>query len=533
MKRSSQLERSALEALRERLSRMDALRTEYADRPREFLGRKEFGYRWPDTLAGLFDAVYEGRVARACVLGARGTGKTFIAAGLGFALFLFKEWNVGIVSGSKEQALRVIEYVQDITGDENVVDYVEDETKTLIRGKRGNWIKASPASTKAIRGLHARKRPMLLILDEEAEMKPEILRAALKTVKDAPQSAVVRLSTMHQLEGTFAELVANHGKMGYELYRVDSFDVAGDCRTPCSKCLAVYAGHYEAKELRDLQTAFHDQYCRERPKRNAVKGWQRVEEIRQAYMESPLAWFETEDMALKPSGEGKVLPYDQVVKLLEDAPLMDPVAGARVTAGVDWGFKGQMTLELVQWAGKRMLWLESEEWSEADVDVLIQALGDAQERYQQQIQVYADASHPYENNLLREAGFDVEEVPFATYKETGAGFLNHLFRRALVWVAGRFPSATTQLKEWRRDQHGKIVKQNDHHCDALLAGTKAAVDQIRGEAMVMKGLRLAGAGPGFFRLVHDRRGKRPGGGRSRDLKAFEGVGGQVGRGARV
>jgi hypothetical protein len=29
-----------------------------------------------------------------------------------------------------------------------------------------------------------------------------------------------------------------------------------------------------------------------------------------------------------------------------------------------------------------------------------------------------------------------------------------------------------QLINWRRDKTGKIVKKDDHHCDALLAATK-------------------------------------------------------------
>ncbi|GAH50435.1 unnamed protein product, partial [marine sediment metagenome] len=108
--------------------------------------------------------------------------------------------------------MRSIEYVQDITGEPEIVDYIPDETKTLVRGRWGNWIKASPASTKAIRGLHARGRGMLLIMDEEAEMEEAIVRSALKIVKDAKPAIIIRLSTFHKVMGTFADLVDNHKK---------------------------------------------------------------------------------------------------------------------------------------------------------------------------------------------------------------------------------------------------------------------------------------------------------------------------------
>lgn len=526
MKRTKQLENAALDALRERLEKQDSLRRTYRTKPLELLSK--FGHRYRGAMRELFLDIYEGRVDRAVGLACRGGGKSHEAADLGFVLWALDDWNVAIVSGSREQALRVIEYVQDITGDETVQDIVADETKMLVKGKRGNWIKAATASTKAVRGLHAKGRKMLLILDEEAEMAPEIVRSALLVCNDAKRAVVLRLSTMHKLEGTFADLVANHAKVGYRLYKWDAFEAATNCTTrSCKDCLKAFADGNEPEELAKLTKEFHDRYCQERVKSGArgkgrgtrgkpetrmtkqaegtrEPGWIKVEEIRQSFMDMPRSWFETEVMALKPSGEGKVLDYEKVRSALLELPLVPFTRGAPIWGCVDWGFRGQLAAEVLQQVGDDTILLESTEWSEVDVDILMAWFRGIEDQFGQPLTaIYPDSSHPFENNRLREAGFEVDEVVFGSYKETGAGFLRWAFDRGKFRTAQRFPKVVEQLTGWSRGADGKIKKVADHHCDALLAGTKRLAGEAGGTARVLGGFNRRG-GQAFFALRRRR-----------------------------
>lgn len=476
MRTKRRLKRTALEKLKEELLKRDKIVEQYRSKPRQFL--EKFGYRFPFKVKQFFNDVYSERVTRAVVKSCRGGGKTMLAAGLGFDFFLFKKWNVGIVAGSKEQGLRSIEYIQDITGEPEVSDYVPDETKTLVKGRWGNWIKASPASTKAIRGLHAKGRGMLLIMDEEAEMEEAIVRSALKVVKDAKPAIIIRLSTAHKVVGTFIDLVDNHKKYGYELYDWDSFDVAEKCQDNCNECLKAY---YDSRpDIKKIEEDFVNIYCKKKAKQGC--GWLSIPEIRQAFIESSKEWFEVEDMGWKPSGEGSVLPIEKVKRAF-DNDFVEIVPSAEHWLCIDWGFKGMTAIESLQKVDQEVQLLESKEFVEITLPLITEYLREQSEALQTK-EIYADSSHPFENNQLKNEGFDVIEVPFVSYKETGAGWLRYLFEKDMFKAPNYMTNVLKQLVSWRRDKGGKIKKKDDHHCDALLAGTKKLEDAQGGTMRV-------------------------------------------------
>jgi hypothetical protein len=464
---------SALELFKTQLLNKDEYRTKYKSDPVKLLSR--FGYLIPPKLDKLFSDIYFNRVTRVVGKAPRGGGKTQIGAGLGFVKWYLQGWNVGIVAGSKEQALRSIEYIQDITGDIEVIDYVEDETKTLIKGKGGNWIKACPASTKAIRGLHAKGRPMLLIMDEEAEMEEAIVRSAINIVRDAHPSIVIRMSTYHKIYGTFADLCDNYSKFGYQLYEWDSFDVIEKCTDKCNQCFKNYYGIRD--DIKVLESDFVNRYCKGKAKQG--KGWLRVSEIRQAYIESSREWFETENMGWRPAGEGMVLPLELVKKAFEQKTI-ESNPKAEQFFGIDWGYKDTTAVEYLEIDGLHLKLFESREFHETGVDLIIAYLNEFETK-----EVYADASHPFENSELENAGFDVTAVPFGSYKETGAGWLKMLFERGRFSAPFQLDKVRRQLINWRRDKNGKIVKKDDHHCDALLAATKKLENSRGGTATII------------------------------------------------
>jgi len=483
------LKREALEQLKEELLRRDRIVEQYKNKPLPFL--RKFGYSFPDKAEQFFNDIYSEKVKRAVIKTCRGGGKTMLAAGLGLAFFLFKKWNVGIVAGSKEQGLRSIEYVQDITGEPEIVDYIPDETKTLVKGRWGNWIKASPASTKAIRGLHARGRGMLLIMDEEAEMEEAIVRSALKIVKDAKPAIIIRLSTFHKIMGTFADLVDNHKKYGYEMYEWDSFDVAEKCTDNCDECLKKYYG--TRADIKKLENDFVNTYCQKKAKLGC--GWLSIPEIRQAFIESPKEWFEVEDMGWRPSGEGSVLPIDKVKKAF-DNDCIEIIPSADSWFGIDWGFKGMTAIASLQRDGKEVQLVDAEKFIEVNLPLIIEYLKGQSEILKTK-KVYADSSHPFENSQLKSEGFDVEEVAFGSYKETGAGWLRYIFERELFKAPRHLAEVLKQCINWRRDKNGKIVKKDDHYPDALLAGTKHLEDAQGGIMRIGPNI-LAKTGSGFM-----------------------------------
>ena len=506
MRRTKELERAALGRLKERLEKKDAFRAQFRKKPLAMLAR--FGYRFMGPMKELFEDIFEDRVDSAVAVACRGGGKTHGAAGLGTSEFLLDDWNVFVVSGSLDQATNLLGDVQEITGDEEVQELIEGETKTLVKGKDGNWIKAVAASTKATRGPHAKGRKLLLILDEEAEMNPDVVYAALNIGNDAKRFVVLRISTMHKLTGTFRELVDRHKQMGYKLYKWDSFDVATNCTTKnCRDCLAA---HREGNEdqIEQLTQDFHDKYCHERVKaKGREAGWIKVETIRRKFFELPISKFQSEVMAMEPSGEGLVLPYGKTKAALA-APLVEYVKGSPIWASVDWGFVDQMVVFVLQQIGNNLVLLDAHHWTGTDVEMLEMWLRGAEETYEQPISwINPDSSHPFNNNLLREAGWEVEEIVFGAYKETGAGKLNMLFERERIKLAAKLSEdVVSQFLGWSRGADGKIKKGHDHYPDALLCGTKRVMANI-GEGTARARKWNPRAGRRFFDLARGRRGE--------------------------
>lgn len=521
--RTTAAERSrALEVFAGLLEQQEELRRKYRRKPKAFL-RKYAGTAFLGDWERLFDDVYEDRVQRVVGVGPRSSGKTKTVTELGFCKFFFQDWDVFIVGGSLEQSKAAISYVHDIAGEPELLEELpQDETQTLVRGESGNWIKAAPASTKAIRGQHSKGRPLLLILDEEAEMKPEILRAAMRMGKDASRFVVIRISTNHLVTGTFAELVEQNEKMGYRKYQVDSFDVAETCRVPdCRLCFRALYDEYPGQldRLQKLQHEFCDDYCKERPRENRG-GWISLQDLKQSIIESPREWFETEDMGWKPRGEGSVLPPDKVKAafLPEQKPRVEQ--GVPVVAGIDWGFKGMTAVNLYQFVADKMRHHASQDFSGTAVEGIVSYLdlagGDLVEEAtgreydksrRREIHVYADSSHPFNNAELRDEGFSVEEVVFLTYKETGAGALQSFFEREAYEGCAEYKRCLAQMLKWRRGKSGRIAKTDDHHPDSALCATKFYVD-MRGSRVVRAKLNIRAMGEAFLGRIRGSKGPR-------------------------
>ena len=85
---------------------------EYRERPLEFFG--EYGRLWPEVIERIFWDIYMLRVDRACLVGPRGGGKTMGVSSLGTALYLWAEFDVLFLGGSKTQAQKGYAYAAEI-----------------------------------------------------------------------------------------------------------------------------------------------------------------------------------------------------------------------------------------------------------------------------------------------------------------------------------------------------------------------------------------------------------------------------------
>jgi hypothetical protein len=138
--------------------------------------------------------------------------------------------------------------------------------------------------------------------------------------------------------------------------------------------------------------------------------------------------------------------------------------------GIDWGAAGVTAMVVVQYN------------VDSSIDVLdyydMQAPSDTEcydmvgrlcRRYNISL-IYADSSHVFQNTHIRnELGIMITPVNFQTQKELGVGVMRMKFERKLVRIPERFkPTLVRDLKNWRRDANGNILKKNDHGPDSLL-----------------------------------------------------------------
>lgn len=439
---------AVLDVLLDKLRNRDQLIEKYAGKPLEFLAKK--GSYYPPKLRKMFMDIWSLRVLRALIIGPRGGGKTFVFGDISACLFLFKGFDVLIGSGSEAQAAKVYARVWDLLSDDKeVAEFVPNMTTRIAEGKRGNWIEFVPASQKKARGPHPGegKRGGLIVADEAAEMAKDILRALMGTGGTADPLIVLWGSTSHKVDGEFAEKLDNPGN--YVVYRWDAFDVAKKCTRDCAECIP---------EFREI-------YCQGKAKNNSILGWVSIDYLVSMWEDMDKEWFEVEMMGMRPSGAGLVIaPEDAKAMVVEDVKF---VRGAPNCVGIDWGFKGMAAAVATQMVAGRVQVFDRMSWTRKGIDVIIADLIAWREMYGS-AEVYADSSHPFENDSLRKAGFTVTEVAFVSFKDAGAGAVKGFSEKRILDIPERFKDLIGQLKGWKRGKDGKIVKKDDHFCDALL-----------------------------------------------------------------
>lgn len=179
---------------------------------------ERFGVRIPDTQVcpnhtTPFRAFADAYFARSGVTvwkASRGLGgKSYLLALLGHCEADVLAADVTILGGSGEQALRVIEYLQKLSGD-------EENTARRTMYASGGRVTALMASSKSARGPH----PQRMRLDEVDEMELAILDAAMGQPMGTQTIAkqTVMSSTHHYADATFTEVMKRAEEKGWPVY---------------------------------------------------------------------------------------------------------------------------------------------------------------------------------------------------------------------------------------------------------------------------------------------------------------------------
>jgi hypothetical protein len=378
----------------------------------------------------------------------------------------------------------------------------------------------------------------MLVKDEFDEMDPRISEAADFSMDVAHPAMTVTTSTAHKDDGEgIQQLLEDAAARGAKVITFDAFDVTEVCTHDCAKCPGgfdfagpMYGGCPATKAAEAMQrkrmnlqagaialpTATpassaaweahkskvgwignEPAYCAGRAKLHR-EGHLKVARLAQMFRKSNRRGFEIELCCRRRKGGLTICNAMHLDKCLD--PDLVPMSGYDGCIVIDWGLKSQAAILAVQ---------QQKDNTYAVIDVNLPTMWSSDsvwehcERLREEHgfnEVFADASHPY-NNLdgANKFGFQVTEVPFAQNKEFGADWVAAIVERQQLRIRGRLvapepgagPNAKaerifysddeetlfTQLKGWRRDAKGKIVKKNDHGCDALLQAALKFADE--------------------------------------------------------
>lgn len=437
-------------------------------------------------------------VKNAVAVANRGGGKSYGVSFIEFYLWMILDFDALNLGGSELQADQVYQYL---------LGYIESDPfwLTLLRTdpqrertykENDAWVRVLTASQKSVRSPHAggfRKgltRGGVLVIDEEAEAEKDIVEAALPTINTAKPSVSLRVSTFHNLEGSFQEVVDNHEEMGYKLYRWDIFDVAERCECvgSCqSEEVCFREDHWE--DFLDPETGesdrrlIHKAYCGGRAM--YADGWIGMEEIITLWkrMRRNHSRWEVEAMGSRPSSAGFVIK-----DLLKFSENLTPergenlyLPGSPISVTVDWGTgNGAVEVWQEQPFNKHVL-LHSELLKDNnETQIIGTILGYCHQYARDLYEIAADigGGGNYLNKKLREEHrMPVRDVNFGEEKEAAVAAWNMMNEAGETVIPSEHEEFAHQVRNWKR-KNGRIAKGNDHLCDAAVCYFSKFIERL-------------------------------------------------------
>lgn len=435
----------------------------------------------------------------AVAVGPRGGGKSFGVSFIEFFLWMILDFDALNLGGSELQADQVYQYL---------LGYIESDPywSTQLRTdpqrertykENDAWVRVLTASSKSVRSPHAggfRKgmlRGGLLVIDEEAEAEKDIVEAALPTINTARPSVNCRVSTFHNLEGSFQEVVDNHDEMGYQLYSWDIFDVAercdcvGSCQSPEPCFREDHIEEFIDPDTGELtERLVHKAYCG--GKAMYASGWVLMSEIITLWkrMRRNHNRWEVEAMGSRPSSSGFVIKDLKKFSMnVVDAPAESfyaPAPGS-ISICVDWGFHNAGVSVWQRKMGGKHVLLHADLLRETGETQILGVILGYWNRYIESVkEVAADigGGGNYLNQKLREEHrIPVRDVNFQQEKESAVAIQNILNEGGDIIIPAEHEDYIAQIKGWKR-KNGHIQKGNDHLCDTGVCYFSAFIEDF-------------------------------------------------------
>jgi len=443
----------------------------------------------------VFETAAKGEIVQAVVCAGRGTGKTYDMSAIELVIFHVLGWDWCNLGGSLGQAKKAYRNLARWAKHPAVASRLERLTQTLAETADGQFIQVLAASQTSVRSPHVggENKGGGLVLDEEAEMDPELVTSALPIVNTGNPSAVIRLSTPHKQTGTFRLLVQHPEQYGYKPFSWDVFDAMKMCKLHCDECpVRAFAEDQYVIAQTGEKTLKHKAFCGGRA--HFSQGHLSLDRIASDFRQVDLYTWRTEYMGEISSRLGFV--YDPL--LLDAGVIHDNVEiGKRFpfmdkALGIDWGYNE--TAIVGGFRGPKRhgfvygCWVYNNELSTTIIpDIVAICLRDGVRA------IYADAAGAFQiadlKAALNAAGLDIKviPVPFGTAGKTQAGALIngkewgisnvskmletgklHFYKTLNGQATPNHDRMLDALKGYERDENGKPKKENDHIPDALL-----------------------------------------------------------------
>jgi len=422
------------------------------------------------------------RTQQAILWKPRGGGGSLAAAILIWLMMVYRSKSFLDMAGSGEQAKRVYEYVSQfwycVPGlADALVD--GDPLQSETRLKNGVTLSCVPASEKAARGKHVAG----FVADESCQEDVrvgKILHAAVQGALSEPNFTIVLLSTFHVPFGFFQENWDLAEERGYSRYRWDVYDCMAQCQVGLEAATAddpqalIYCRAEcpltEVVQDRDSEGKIigeHFEGCDGRA-RCAAGHLSRDNVLKAKMLNRGTEVWAVEHECKRPTSSGMIYDAEKVQAAV--TPLSDlqcPFGRVRRAVGIDWGRFAVAVL--AERAVDHVSISEGRIFDSKTISDLIQYLVELRNRVGEFV-VYADAENAYGNLDCRNAGFEVVPVAFNKYKDGGIENLARYFNHGKIRIAddGHLKTVIRQLLRYRRNETGRIVKQDDHGPDALM-----------------------------------------------------------------
>ena len=422
------------------------------------------------------------RVQQAILWKPRGGGGSLAAAILIWLMMVYRQKSFLDMAGSGEQAKRVYEYTTQfwycVPGlAEALLD--GDPLQSETRLKSGVTLSCVPASEKAARGKHVAG----FVADESCQEDARVgrvLQAALQGALSEPNFTIVLLSTFHVPFGFFQEAWDQASERGFAQYKWDVYDCMAPCRVGLEETAAEdpQAIGYCRRECPLTESvADHDaegricgehfEGCQGRA-RSSAGHLSRDNVLKAKMLNRGTAVWAVEHECRRPTASGMIYDAEKVQVAVVPADTVEfPVGTVRRSVGIDWGRFAVAVL--AERHVDCVVIRECRIFDSKTIGDLVQYLVELRVRVGSFV-VYGDAENAYGNLDCRNAGFEVVPVPFNKMKDGGIENLARYFNHGKIRIVDHADSPTMvrQLLRYRRNEAGRIVKEDDHGPDALM-----------------------------------------------------------------